>query len=1409
MFIDLPLITFYNFSGKINLTRLLSAKVNQYERILYRIIFLVFVSLYTSSSFSQGVIPTKGKDFWIGFPNMGTFHVSSKRCELFITSETNTSVTVSIPQLGWTQNFIVTANQTTTIPLPVNMVEHTTSEVIENRGVEVISPDTISVFAIAFQEYTADATVIYPKQSLGTGYRTCGYEGLSVFGSPDINSELLIVATEDGTQVTITPACSTYGGRPAGIPFSINLNAGQSFQVLAATFNLDLTGSIVEATDSSGSCRPFAVFSGSTCVNIPAGCTACDILYEQAIPVSNWGKTYFAVPFSFASQYTLRVLADQNNTSYSIDGGPATILNAGQFTEINNITGTQCITANQPLCVAQYMQGVTCAGAGDPAMMYLNAQEQKIDQVTFSTVTSSVINQHNVNVIMNSSHINQLRLDGISVPSSSFTPMTFCSSFSYAQLSLTQGSHTLQADSGFTAYAYGTGSAESYAYSVGSFSKLAPILVDSFLCTADTIQLGTSNVLYGSWWSTNTNPNDTFATGPILTLTSPIVPDVYIQHGNEYISGCVTTYYFEVEVPDPPVTLLSSSASTVCQNQLVQLTATAIPISSTYHYSWTPVTGLSNPNIANPVATASVSMWYYVTVSSANGCAPSVYDSIYLNVLSMPLPVVSGGTNQTICFGSSATLSATGGVSYLWSPGGATSGSISVSPAASANYIVYVTDTNGCGNSDTVSVLVYPPLNAYAGVDKSICVGATATLNVTGGVFYQWTNSGSTGNSITVSPVSTTDYSVLVTDSIGCADSDTVRVIVNPLPTVSAGPDQITCNASPVTLSASGGISYLWTPGNDTLSSIQVSPVSSANYIVRATDPNGCENYDTVHVTVNPFITGSISNRAACQGEATTLIGSRGVSYLWNPGGSTDSSITVSLQNSTDYIVQIITDVGCRINDTIHINVNPLPPAYAGPDVAICSGSDTTLTASGGVSYLWLSNWSPVSSIVVSPVSSQEFVVQVTDANGCKQNDSVYVMVKQLPVANAGTDVSICPGYSAILSASGGLSYQWNHGAGTNSSITVSPAIPTSYIVDVINVDGCMNSDTVTVYLNPEPVPLFDSPAQVCENYSQTFVNYSSISSGSILFNLWDFGDGNSSTDVNGVHTYSNPGTYNVKLIATSSGGCIDSTNYILTVNNIPTADFETESVCALQQGLFNDLSTIGPGSISKWFWEFGDGDFDFTQNPFHAYIHPGSYDITLTVTSDSGCIASRKKLKDVIIYPLPQARFVSQPDEISILDPAVEFLNSSTGGIIWQWDFGDGKGTSDLRNPFYTYSDTGTFNVRLILINRYNCYDTSYGKVYVEPFFTVYFPNAFTPNGDNANDYFSPYGQGISRLELRIFDRWGTEIFGTSGLSVSWDGISLTGNQASSEGVYVYLAKVTDYKGMEHEFKGSVTLVR
>ncbi|MBK7966188.1 MAG: IgGFc-binding protein [Bacteroidetes bacterium] len=971
-----------------------------FRAILNSLIFISIIScLDSTSAHSQGVIPTKGVDFWIGVPFHEPF--STKRCDVFITSDVNTSGIISIPAQGWSQNFVVTANVTTTLTLPLAQAENVGSEIIQNRGVQILSNDTVNVFAVVIQQYSADASVVYPKSTLGTDYRITSYRGLQNSNYPNLKSQFQIVATEDGTQIQITPSVTTLSGRLANVPFQVNLNKGQSYQVMAAAATGDFTGTKIIGTDSSGSCRPFAVFSGTNCANVPNACGACDILYDQALPVKAWGKTYHVVPFG-NTPYTLKVLAEKNGTTFTIDG-VTNILNAGQFIELNQIIGTRCIQSNNPISVTQFMQGNNCGGSGDPSMMYLNAEEQKIDQVTFSTVTSTIITVHKVNVIMKSTHINQLKLDGVNVPSSSFTTMNYCNSISYASLNLTPGSHTLSSDSGFTGYVYGTGGYESYAYSVGSFSKSQPIQLDSILCTTDTVQIGSPLPMFGPWWSTVTNPNDTIHVGPVLTLVPPIVPDIYVLHGNEFISGCVSEFYFDVTVPTPPQIWTAQTSTTACIGQLVQLNAGTTPASSSFQYQWSPVVDLSNAFIPNPVLTASVSGWYVVKVTSINGCTPAVFDSVYVNVYSSPLPVVSAGPDRQICFGDSINITATGGVSYVWNSG-AMGASVYFAPTITSNFIVFATDTNGCGNSDTVTIKVNTLPIANAGLDRSICQKSTTTLFATGGVNYSWIPGNLLGNNIVVTPLSTTMYTVEVTDINGCKNKDSVLITVNLIAPANAGPDQHICLGDTALLSASGGTSYLWQPGGTTVNPILVSPTTSTNYVVMVNNASNCFTRDTVRVFVHalPAVNAGL-NQQICIGDSAQLSVIGGLSCMWFPGGDSSRTITVFPTGTTNYLAIVTDTLGCQKADSVTVVVNALPNVNLGADVSLCYNDSVLLSSPiTGQSYLWSPTGSVSKDIMVAPLTNTAYVLTLTDFNSCVNRDTVQVIVHPEVIADAG-----------------------------------------------------------------------------------------------------------------------------------------------------------------------------------------------------------------------------------------------------------------------------------------------------------------------------------------------------------------------------------------------------------------------
>ncbi|MCB0448153.1 MAG: T9SS type A sorting domain-containing protein, partial [Gelidibacter sp.] len=326
------------------------------------------------------------------------------------------------------------------------------------------------------------------------------------------------------------------------------------------------------------------------------------------------------------------------------------------------------------------------------------------------------------------------------------------------------------------------------------------------------------------------------------------------------------------------------------------------------------------------------------------------------------------------CQGTSVTLSATGGSSYLWSTG-ATTQTINVNPNATTTYSVQVTQ-NGCTSSDDVTVTVNPVPTINAGADVTINSGDSVTLTATGGASYSW-NTGATTSSITVSPTVTTTYTVTGTLN-GCQSTDTVTVFVNNLQ-ANAGPDVSICHGYSTTLTASGGDTYLWSTGATT-SSITVNPTSTSTYSVTVFVGN-LQDTDDVTVYVNPNPNVIITNGSEVtilQGEYVTLSATGANTYLWN-NGATQPNIAVSPNATTTYSVTGYIN-NCSDQKQVVVNVLQSVTANAGNDVTVCLQDNTvTLTASGGDEYLW-NTGETTASITVNPEVDTEYSVTVYNA---------------------------------------------------------------------------------------------------------------------------------------------------------------------------------------------------------------------------------------------------------------------------------------------------------------------------------------------------------------------------------------------------------------------------------------------
>jgi gliding motility-associated-like protein len=555
---------------------------------------------------------------------------------------------------------------------------------------------------------------------------------------------------------------------------------------------------------------------------------------------------------------------------------------------------------------------------------------------------------------------------------------------------------------------------------------------------------------------------------------------------------CKDSITIDVVIEDNDFATATATPSTICFGLTSQLLATGGGT-----YEWLPDASLSAENIDTPIASPTETTTYTVIVTDLIGCIDTAQVTVTVTFID-----VDAGEDQDICFGESAPLTAEvfNGQTYTWQPGNIDGESIIVSPSDTTMYYVTVEDINGCINIDSVTVNVRPLPIVIASADPaSICNGNSTQLDATPGLTtYLWSPSESLDDpevqSPTATPNTTTTYTVIATDEFGCSNTDAIEVEVTYI-AVSAGDDVTICNGGNTPLEASpqdGGETYSWTPATGLSQTNIFNPIASpsvtTDYVVEITDAAGCINTDTVTITVT-YIPITISNDTTiCFGGTATLTATGGVSYVWEPGTISEQTIDVSPSDTTTYYVTVTDDNGCINTDSVTVNVRLLPVVIASADPAIiCNGNSTQLNATPGLTtYLWSPSESlddpEVQSPTATPNTTTTYTVIATDEFGCSNTDEVEVEVTYI-VVFAGNDQDICFGEEATLTAEviNGQTYTWQPGNIDGQIITVSPSDTTTYIVTVTDINGCMNTDTVTVNVKPLPTGYgIADPEEIC-----------------------------------------------------------------------------------------------------------------------------------------------------------------------------------------------------------------------------------------------------------------------------------------------------------------------------------------
>ncbi|HET6992142.1 MAG TPA: PKD domain-containing protein, partial [Bacteroidia bacterium] len=210
-------------------------------------------------------------------------------------------------------------------------------------------------------------------------------------------------------------------------------------------------------------------------------------------------------------------------------------------------------------------------------------------------------------------------------------------------------------------------------------------------------------------------------------------------------------------------------------------------------------------------------------------------------------------------------------------------------------------------------------------------------------------------------------------------------------------------------------------------------------------------------------------------------------------------------------------------------------------------------------------------------------------------------------------------------------------------------------------------------------------------------------------------------------------------------------------------------------------------------------------QNPTGIiFSTSGLQNISITVT-DPGCGVSTAN-QTVMVFAPPIASATATPSLATLENAHIQFTNTTTGAISSVWDFGDNY-QSTITNPNHTYTATGNYTVTLVVVDANGCMDTTTLTVVVDDQSTFYIPNAFSPNGDGLNDFFTGTGTGITDFHMMVWDRWGMLIFESYDITKPWDG-TFRGKKVE-EDVYVYHIDVTNLQGESDYYTGHVSVIR
>ena len=517
-------------------------------------------------------------------------------------------------------------------------------------------------------------------------------------------------------------------------------------------------------------------------------------------------------------------------------------------------------------------------------------------------------------------------------------------------------------------------------------------------------------------------------------------------------------------------------------------------------------------------------------------------------------------------------------------------------------------------------------------------------------------------------------------------------------------------------------------------------------------------------------------------------------------------------------VYEIADDCGNTTTVTHTIIIDAYTPTFtvAGTDPTTCGGTDGFITISGldpNTDYDLGYNGNATNPITTDgageyvitnlPAGSYtDFAINPTSCDLCVEtvNTNINLVDPNAPPVDAGPDQTICDGETVTLTATNpnNVNISWNNGV-TDGNAFAPPVGTNNYTVTAEEA-GCTSTDLVVITVNPIPNVNAGNDVFICDGESVTL-----SASGADTY-VWDNGVTDGVSFVPSATT-----TYSV---TGSSAGCTATDDVLVTIYDNPDVGFEADVTegCIPQEVNFTNQTT---GNTSVCEWNIAGTTITDDCSPSYTFATPGCYNVSLTVTTDNGCVDNHTENNYICIDDYPVADFSADPAELTSLYYETEFDNKSVGAETYAWNFDDGE-TSTATHPSHTFpgEEEDEFLVELIATSQYGCEDTAYQTIIMREELLYYVPNSFTPDRDQFNEKFKPvFTSGFNPQDytLMIFNRWGEIIFESNHPEVGWDGTyGADSEEIVKDGTYVWKIEFkTKYNDERKVELGHVNVLR